>query len=78
LPLLCDRPIAGDGSWSRERTIRRPDRYETPICLSSGGRSYSAFANCSGGYFVNQSVVSNETYPVRPDTVLSDEPGHLG
>jgi glycine/D-amino acid oxidase-like deaminating enzyme len=24
------------------------------------------------------SVFSNETYPVRPDTVLPDEPGHLG
>jgi len=27
---------------------------------------------------VNERLVSNETYPVRPDTVLSDEPGHLG
>jgi hypothetical protein len=27
---------------------------------------------------VNERLVSNETYPVRPDTVLPDEPGHLG
>jgi hypothetical protein len=75
---LCDGPISSDGSWSRERTIWRPAHYETPTCLSSGGRSYSAFMNCSGGYFVNQTLVSNEIYPVRPDTVLPDEPGHLG
>jgi hypothetical protein len=25
---------------------------------------------------VNERLISNETYPVRPDTVLPDEPGH--
>jgi hypothetical protein len=76
---LCDGPISSDGSWSRERTIWRPAHYSTPICTSRGGSSsYSSYTDCSGGYFVNQSVVSNETYPVRPDTVLPDEPGHLG
>jgi hypothetical protein len=49
-----------------------------PICTSScGSFSYSSYANCYGGYMVNERLVSNETYPVRPDTVLPDEPGHL-
>jgi hypothetical protein len=73
---LCDGPISGDGSWSRTRTIWVPGHYSMPICTSSGGRS--SYTNCSGGYFINQREVSNETYPVRPDTVLPDEPGHLG
>jgi hypothetical protein len=76
---LCDGPIAGDGSWSRERTIWVPAHYSTPICTSrSSGSSYSSYNDCSGGYMVNERLVSNETYPVRPDTVLPDEPGHLG
>ncbi|MGO9158289.1 CDGP domain-containing protein [Mycobacterium sp.] len=75
---LCDGPIAGDGSWSRERTIWVPAHYSMPLCTSSGGGSYSSYTSCSGGYFVNQRLISNETYPVRPDTVLPDEPGHLG
>jgi hypothetical protein len=76
---LCDCPIAGDGSWSRERTIWVPAHYSTPICTStSSGSSYSSYNDCSGGYMVNERLVSNETYPVRPDTVLPDEPGHLG
>ena len=75
---LCDGPISSDGSWSRERTIWVPAHYSMPICSNTGGRSYSSYSSCYGGYSVNEHVVSNETYPVRPDTVLSDEPGHLG
>jgi hypothetical protein len=73
---LCDGPIAADGSWSRQRTIWVPAHYSTPICTYGGDRWHSSY--CSGGYFVDQRQVSNETYPVRPDTVLPDEPGHLG
>jgi len=76
---LCDGAISSDGSWSRERTIWVPAHYSTPICFGGGSSSsYSSYTSCSGGYFVNQRLVSNETYPVRPDTVLPDEPGHLG
>ena len=74
---LCDGPISSDGSWCRERTIWVPGHYSMPICTSSGGSSYSSYSSCYGGYFVNERLVSNETYPVRPDTVLPDEPGHL-
>jgi hypothetical protein len=73
---LCDGPITSNGSWSRERTITIPPHYSTPVCLSGTG-SYSSHANCSMGYFLPERLVSNETYPVRPETVLPDEPGHL-
>jgi hypothetical protein len=68
---LCDGPIAADGSWSRERTIVVPAHYSTRICTS---HEYY----CSGGYMVDERLLSDESYPVRADTVLPDEPGHLG
>lgn len=73
---LCDGPISADGSWTRERTIWVPTHRTAYSCYSGSGSSSST--NCYGGDLVNQSLVSNETYPVRPDTVLPDEPGHLG
>jgi hypothetical protein len=73
---LCDGPIARDGSWSRERTIWAPAHYTPSTCSRYGGSQYSSYS-CSGGYFVPERMISNETYPVRPDTVLPDEPGHL-
>lgn len=76
---LCDGPIAKDGSWSRQRTIWVPAHFSTPSCTSYGGSSsWASRTSCTGGYFVNQRLVSDETYPVRPDTVLPDEPAHLG
>ena len=72
---LCDGPISHDGSWSRERTIWAPAHYTSRICSSLGSDLYSS---CYGGYFVDERLISDETYPVRPDTVLPDEPGHLG
>ena len=62
---------------ARHRTIWVPAHYSTPICSSRSGSSSSSYTDCYGGYFVNQRLVSDETYPVRPDTVLPDEPGHL-
>ena len=77
---VCDGPVSSDGGWSRHRTIWAPAHYSTPICTSrSSGSSYSSsYTDCSAGYFVNERLISDETYPVRPDTVLPDEPGHLG
>jgi hypothetical protein len=74
---LCDGPISRDGSWSRERTIWVP-AHNTPYTCQTYGSSNSRSTSCSGGNFVDQHEVSRETYPVRPDTVLPDEPGHLG
>ncbi len=72
---FCDGPISHDGSWSRDRTIWVPAHRQLPICISSGGRYHSS--TCYVGDWIDQHEVSRETYPVRPETVLSDEPGHL-
>jgi len=71
---LCDGPISSDGSWSRERTIWVPAHRVPETCTSRS--DYHSFSFCNGGYWVDQRLVSNETYPVRPETVLPDEPGH--
>lgn len=73
---LCDGPVSRDGSWSRARTIWVPAHQTSYSCTTRPGR-YSS-SSCSGGYFIPQSTVSSEVYPVRSDTVLPDEPGHLG
>ena len=73
---LCDGPISTDGSWMRERTIWVPAHQTMYSCYGGSDRSYSR--TCTGGYWINERLVSNETYPVRPETVLPDEPGHLG
>ncbi len=77
---LCDGPISSDGSWSRQRTIWVPAHYSPQFCTSRSGsdRYSSSYNDCTGGYFTNERLVSDETYPVRPETVLHDEPGHLG
>jgi hypothetical protein len=68
---LCDGPIRPDGSWTRERAVWTPAHYVPVTC------SGYYYISCSGGYAVSQSIDSDETYPVTPDTVLPDEPGHL-
>lgn len=72
---LCDGPVSRDGSWSRERTIWVPAHHSPSYCSTGSDRYYSS---CYGGYFVDQHEISRETYLVRPETVLSDEAGHLG
>jgi hypothetical protein len=72
---LCDGPISKDGSWTRERTIWVPAHRTMSTCYSTSSSHY--FGLCSGGYWVDQQLISNETYPVRPETVLPDEPGHV-
>ena len=73
---LCDGPISSDGSWTRQRTIWSPPRFTSTFCPSRGSGYSSTY--CSGGYYVDQRLISSDTYPVRPDTVLPDEPGHIG
>jgi hypothetical protein len=70
---LCDGPIAPDGGWMRARVVAVP-AHQVPFTCSYGRYSSS----CSGGYFVDTRIVSEELYPVRPETVLPDEPGHIG
>lgn len=73
---LCDGPLHPDGSWMRQRIIYVPAHQVNRSC-STFGNAYSAFTNCSGGYFQPLTVVTQDVYPVTPGTVLPDEPGHL-
>ncbi|MGH3955916.1 MAG: CDGP domain-containing protein [Mycobacterium sp.] len=68
---LCDYPARTDGSWTRERIVWTPAHYVRGYC------SGTYYITCYQGYPVGQSVQSVESYPVTPDTVLGDEPGHL-
>jgi hypothetical protein len=75
--IICDGPIQPDGSWMRERVIGVPGHYEYPSSSCSIGSYYSHCTYYPGGW-VDAQFDDDETYPVRPDTVLPDEPGHLG
>jgi hypothetical protein len=68
---LCDSPIGPDGSWMRHRTVYAPGRYVPASC------DFDYYITCYDGYSTGPIVSSDETYPVSPETVLPDEPGHL-
>jgi hypothetical protein len=70
---LCDGPMLPDGSWERGRVVWVP-AHQVPFTCTYGRYS----STCSGGYFVNETTISQESYFVRPETVLPDEPGYLG
>ena len=69
---ICDGPVLADGSWQRERVLWTPAHYVPVTC------SGEYFITCSGGYAVGNYVAEDMSYPVTPDTVLPNEPGHLG
>ena len=69
---ICDGPLHADGSWIRYRMVWVP-AHEVPIRTSCS--TYSC--TTSGGYYVNEQIISKEKYPVRPETVLPNEPGWL-
>lgn len=73
---ICDEPIRPDGSWTRHRVIGVPTRYQN--ATSSCSRGYWG-TNCTHypAGWVEAKVLSNDTYEVRAETVLPDEPGHL-
>ncbi|WP_207550555.1 CDGP domain-containing protein [Mycobacterium mantenii] len=74
---ICDGPIQADGTWLRRRMIGIPAHY-APASSSCSGGSYSSYCTYYPGGYVGDQLSDDETYPVRPDTVLPDEPGHLG
>lgn len=78
--ILCDDPVRGDGSWMRHRVVAVPAHNVPYNCFSSGGYYgyYGGYTSCSGGYFQPYTERDNEWYLVTPDTVLPDEPGHIG
>lgn len=75
---LCDGQVSSDGSWTRQRTIWSPPHFSSYSCATSGGASTFSYNRCSGGYFIDERLISADTYPVRPETVLPDEPAHIG
>lgn len=68
---ICDGPIFADGSWKRLRVFYAPRRYVPVTCNYT---RYSGY--CNGGYWLDELDV-RDIYPVTPDTVLPDEPGHI-
>ncbi|AXH46815.1 hypothetical protein SEA_ACOLYTE_72 [Mycobacterium phage Acolyte] len=74
---ICDGPLRGDGSWDRKRSIWTPP-HTTPIRTSCYGSGSYSSCSTTGGNFVPFTINDTVTYPVTPDTVLPDEPGHLG
>lgn len=74
---ICDGPILADGSWMRNRIVGVPAHYQNASSSCYSG-SYSSHCTYYPGGYVAEYDSDNETYSVRPDTVLPDEPGHLG
>jgi hypothetical protein len=75
--IICDGPIQSDGSWWRRRVIGVPAHYVNASSDCSIGSYYSHCTYYDGGW-VDDRWDDDETYSVRPETVLPDEPGHLG
>jgi hypothetical protein len=74
--IICDDPIRPDGSWNRERFIGIPRHYENASshCSSS---DYSSDCTYYPAGWVDTVTTSDDTYLVRADNVLPDEPGHM-
>lgn len=74
---ICDLPVQADGSWWRRRVVATP-AHHVSLSFSCSGGTYSSYCTSYGGYDVPFSTQDDETYVVTPDTVLPDEPGHMG
>ena len=70
---ICDGPINGDGGWLRARAFHADSFYSALVCTGGAG-TYVTY--CTGGTW-QPALDKRETYPVTPDTVLPDEPGHI-
>lgn len=69
---ICDGPIQADGSWVRYRMVWVP-AHQVPLRTSCSAYGCTT----SGGYYVNEQIITKEKYPVRAETVLPNEPGWL-
>lgn len=74
---ICDSRLNANGSWMRNRIIWTR-AHMVPITTSCSGGTYTSFCTSYGGGWQPYAETDNEVYPVTPDTVLPDEPGHLG
>jgi hypothetical protein len=67
--VLCDGPIEADGSWWRVRAFYAP----------AGAVTNCGTYSCYTRYLPELGLDNTgEKYIVTPDTVLPDEPGHIG
>jgi hypothetical protein len=73
---ICDEPIRADGSWKRLRVIGVPRHYQNATSRCSSGR-YDSYCTYYPGGWVDDKISSLDSYDVRVDTVLPDEPGHM-
>ncbi|GFG65785.1 hypothetical protein MKUB_32750 [Mycobacterium kubicae] len=74
---ICDGPILPDGSWQRLREFYTP-AHDVPLRSYCSGGAYSSTCTYSGGYWQPRTSLGIEAYHVTPDSVLADEPGHIG
>lgn len=74
---LCDGPIQPDGSWTRGRNFYAAGYMAAGNSYCSGGL-YSSFCTYNPPHWVPEFDTGAEMYRVTPDTVLPDEPGHIG
>lgn len=74
---LCDDPIRADGSWLRNRIVGRAGYYQYAHSQCSYG-TYSGGCTYYPAGWVAEYHSDDEWYIVTPDTILPDEPGHIG
>lgn len=67
--VICDGPIKPDGSWMRSRAF-----YASAMMVTNCG-SYTCWTRALPELNADN---TEEIYPVTPETVLPDEPGHIG
>ncbi|HZE16035.1 MAG TPA: hypothetical protein VE197_10175 [Mycobacterium sp.] len=72
---ICDGPIRPDGSWHRCRLFYAPG-YLVPAQSYCSGGIFSTYCTYYPPQWVPE-LYRPECYDVTPDTVLSDEPGHI-
>ncbi|WP_111510390.1 CDGP domain-containing protein [Mycobacterium kyogaense] len=73
---MCDGPVLPDGSWTRHRVIGIPAHYQNAHSSCSHS-TYSSNCTYYEAGWVAEDVFEEDVYPVRPETVLPDEPGHI-
>lgn len=77
---VCDTPMQPDGSWRRKRTVWQQAGSRPAQCRWMD-RPYSYAGSrweCTEATSWPIRIDAQETYIVTAETVLPDEPGHLG
>lgn len=72
---ICDGPVQPDGSWMRARQFYAP-AYVTNARTNCYGGGYNVYCTTYPPRQIAE-FDQQEVYPVTPQTVLPDEPGHI-